>query len=235
MVEKGIRGGLTQVVKKHAVANHKYLPSYESSKKSIFLQYLDANNLYDYAMSHKLPLDVYKWDNIEKFFSDFVKNYDVHGNEVDVEYPKELLNAHADLPFSPERRYKIPKHHNKKEYDDFECKEYEHKRNKDIAKVHKKVYKAFNITHEPENKLIATVQDKNKYVCKISTLKKALNHGLKLRKVYRAIKFNQSAWLKRYTDMNTELRKGAKNDFEKNFFKLMNNAVFGKMIENVIK
>ena len=50
-------------------------------------------------MSHKLPLDVYKWDNIENFFSDFVKNYDVHGNEVDVEYPKELLNAHADLPF----------------------------------------------------------------------------------------------------------------------------------------
>ena len=146
-----------------------------------------------------------------------------------------MLNAHADLPFLPERRYKIPKHHNKKEYDDFECKEYEDERNKDIAKAHKKVYKAFNITHEPENKLIATVQDKNKYVCKISTLKITLNHGLKLRKVYRAIKFNQSAWLKRYTDMNTELRKGAKNDFEKNFFKLMNNAVFGKMIENVIK
>ena len=60
MVEKGIRGGLTQVVKKHAVANHKYLPSYDSSKKSVFLQYLDANNLYDYAMSHKLHLDRYK-------------------------------------------------------------------------------------------------------------------------------------------------------------------------------
>ena len=224
MVENGIRGGLTQVVKKHAVANHKYLPRYESSKKSIFLQYLDANNLYDYAMSHKLPLDVYKWDIIEKTFRDFVKNYDVHGNEgylleVDVEYPKELLNAHADLPFLPERRYKITKHHNKKEYNDFECKE----------------YKAFNITHEPKNKLIATIQDKNKYVCKISTLKTALNHGLKLRKVYRAIKFNQSAWLKRYIDMNTELRKRAKNDFEKNFFKLMNNAVFGKMIKNVRK
>ena len=85
------------------------------------------------------------------------------------------------------------KHHNKKEYDDFECKEYEDKRNKEIAKVHKKVYKAFNITHEPQNKLIATVQDKNKCACKISTLKMALNHGLKLRKVYRAIKFNQSA------------------------------------------
>ena len=57
IVEKGIRGGLTQVVKKQAVANHKYLPRYDSSKKSIFLQYLDENNLYGYAMSQILPLD----------------------------------------------------------------------------------------------------------------------------------------------------------------------------------
>ena len=240
MVEKGIRGALTQVVKKHAVANHKYLPSYDSSKKSVFLQYIDANNLYGYAMSQKLPLDGYKWDNIEKFTDDFVKNYDINGDvgyllEVDVEYPEELLGVYADLPFLPERRYKIPKCHNKKEIIDIECKEYEKKRNKDIAKAHKKVYKAFNITHEPKNKLIAVVQDKNKYVCHISTLQMALNHGLRLQKVHRAIKFNQSAWLKPYIDMNTELRKGAKNDFEKNFFKLMNNAVFGKMIENVRK
>ena len=109
------------------------------------------------------------------------------------------------------------------------------KSKKDIAKAHKKVYKVFNITHVPENKLIATIQDKNKYVCHISTLQMAVNHGLRLQKVYRCIKFNQSASPKLYIEMNTELRKNANNDFEKNFFKLMNNAVFGKMIEKVRK
>ena len=103
--------------------------------------------------------------NINKFTSDFVKNYDVIGDkgyllEVDVEYPKDLRNAHGDLPFLPERRYKTSKLHNQKEISDIKCKEYDDKVKKDITKAHKKVYKAINIAHEPKNKLIPTVQDK---------------------------------------------------------------------------
>ena len=82
-------------------------------------------------------------------------------------------------------------------------------------------------------KLVTSIEDKEKYIIHIAALKQALNHGLKFKKMQRVIGFRQEALLKLYTDMNTKLRTEAKNDFKKDFFKLMNNSVFGKTIENV--
>ena len=82
-------------------------------------------------------------------------------------------------------------------------------------------------------KLVCNIQDKENYPIHIVALKQALNHGLKLKKVHRVTEFRQEHWLKPYIEMNTKLRMQAKNDFEKDFFKLMNNSVFGKAMENV--
>ena len=84
-------------------------------------------------------------------------------------------------------------------------------------------------------KLVCNVHDKENYVVHIIALKQALNHGLILKQVHSVIRFNQEAWLKSYIDMNAKLRTEAKNDFEKDLFKLMNNAVFGKILENARK
>ena len=81
--------------------------------------------------------------------------------------------------------------------------------------------------------LVPNLEDKKGYVVHIKALNQALRHGLKLKKLHRVIEFQQSKWMKAYIMLNTRLRKDAKNEFEKDFFKLMNNSVFGKTMENI--
>ena len=83
------------------------------------------------------------------------------------------------------------------------------------------------------DKSVCNLQDKENYPVHVLALKQALNHGFKFKKIHSVIEFRQEYWLKPYIDMNTELRTNAKNNFEKDFFKLMNNSVFGKTMENV--
>ena len=200
MIEKGIKGGICQATYRYAKANNKYMKNYNKNIESPFIEYLDANNLYGWAMSQKLSVNDFKWikkEELSNFNEDFIKHYDENGNigyflEVDIDYSKELFSFHKDLPFLPE--------------------------SKKVNKV---------------EKLICSIENKEKYVIHTRALKQALDHGLVFKKVHRIIQFNQKAWLKEYINMNTELRKNVKNEFEKDFYKLINNSAFGKTMENI--
>ena len=105
MVEEGIRGGMCHVVHRYAKASNKYMKIYDEKEESSFLKYLDANNLYGWAMEQNLPVGGFKWvSDVSKIEEDFIKNYDENSNisyflKVDIEYPTELHDLHSDLPF----------------------------------------------------------------------------------------------------------------------------------------
>ena len=109
LFEKGIRGGMCNVIQKYPRANNKYMKNYDITKESIFLIYADANNFYGWAMSKQLPVDGFKYENdLSIFTMDFVKNYNEESDigylfYVDIEYPKNLRESHSDLPFLPDR------------------------------------------------------------------------------------------------------------------------------------
>ena len=107
--EEGISDGICNKVHSYAEVNDKYMKNYDKNKEPSFLMYADANNLYGWAMSKKLPLDGFKWaDDIFMFTKEFIKIYDEEGDVgyslvVDIEYPKKLRMLHSDLPFLPDR------------------------------------------------------------------------------------------------------------------------------------
>ena len=166
MFEKGVRGGLTQAVRRYAVANNKCMPNYKANIVSSYLEYLDASNLYGWAMRKKLPINGYKWaKNLNQYTEEFIKNYDENSDlgyllEVDVEYPKHLHRDHEDLPFLPEKKEKF-------------CSDKEYMTNNPNLK------QATDNQLDGRTKLRGTLEDKEKYVAHISALKQALNHGLK--------------------------------------------------------
>ena len=109
MVEKGIRGGICHVIHRYAKANNKYMKNYDENEEFSFLEYLNVNNLYSWAMLELLPVNGFDWmEDLSKIDEDFIKNYDKDGDkgyilDVDVEYPKKLYDLHSALPFLPER------------------------------------------------------------------------------------------------------------------------------------
>ena len=171
------------------------------------------------AMCQKLPYkDIYYKDDL--LTEDEIKEYN-NGDtgyilDVDLEYPEELHYKHIDYPMAPEIMSV---------------------RADMLSEKQKEIYKVYNHDKEAKDektkKLILNVMDKTNYVLHINILKYYLKQGLKLKKVNKVIEFAQKEWLKPWIDFNTNKRKQATSDFEKDMYKLMNNAVYGKTMENV--
>ena len=197
MFERGIRGGITQAVHCYAKANNPCMgDKFDPKECTSYLQYLDANNLYGWAMSQSLPTGGFRWvtikpNEIDKLAARTDKGYLL---EVDVSYPRELHDSHNDLSFMCD---------------------------------------GMEINHV--EKLVPNLHNKRNYVIHIRALDQALSHRLCLERIHQTIEFDQSAWMKTYIDFNTQFRTHATNDFEKDFFKLMNNSIFGKTMENIRK
>ena len=218
-IEKGLRGGISYIANRYGKANNKYMKDYKKDKPSKYIMYLDANNLYGWAMSQYLPTGGFKWLKQNKIDNLDIKKYDKENKkgiilEVDLEYPEKLHDLHNDYPLAPEKV---------KVTDNM------------LSNYCKKIADKYNISTGLVYKLIPTLSKKEKYVLHYRNLQLYIDLGLKLTKIHRVLEFDQSPWLKQYIDYNTEKRKNAKNDFEKDFFKLMNNSVFGKTMENIRK
>jgi hypothetical protein len=220
MFEKGIRGGISVISHRYAKANNKYMnENYNPSIISSYITYLDANNLYALAMSEKLPYKNFKWVDVDKFNMNQIQDDSNIGYllEVDLEYPKELHDLHNDYPLAPESMT-IANHY---------LSEKQIERQKYINKEMNKS------SSNDIQKLAPNLYDKTKYVVHYKNLKYYIEKGLVLKKIHRVIQYEQSDFLKKYIDLNTDLRKKSKNDFEKDLYKLMNNSVFGKTMENI--
>ena len=215
-IEKGMRGGISYIANRYGKANNKYMKNYNPEETTKYIMYLDANNLYGWAMSQYLPTGGFEWLTEEEV--DLSKYNDESEKglvlEVDLEYPEELHDLHNDYPLAAEKI---------KVTEDM------------LSPYCREIAEKFKVKVGLVEKLVPTLSNKEKYVLHYRNLQLFMSLGLKLAKIHRALEFDQRPWLKSYIDFNTKKRTGAKNSFEKDFFKLMNNSVFGKTMENLRK
>ena len=205
MFERGIRGGITHISKRYSEANNKYMKDFNPDKPSKFIQYLDANNLYGWGMTQLLPTGGFKW--MTNLTKDKVMEILEKTNSSMNNTGKRGYIFEVDLDYLKE----LWKSHN------------------DYPLAPEKI-KVGGV-----EKLISHFKPRKNYVIHYRNLRQCLELGLRITAVHRGISFNQSPWMEPYIRKNTELRKTATNSFEKDFFKLMNNSVFGKTIENIRK
>ena len=177
------------------------------------------NNLYGDAMSQYLPHGGFKWvevnhETVNKILNKSDNSLNGYFLEVDLNYPEELHDIHNNYPMAPEK-IKIE--------DDM------------LSPYCSEIKRKYDIKTGGINKLAPNLMSKKNYGVHYKNLQYYLSQGLILKKVHRILEFKQSDWMKPYIDFNTQKRKEATNEADKNLFKLLNNAVYGKTMENMRK
>ena len=186
----------------------RYVQSGENKK----ILYVDANNVYGHSMSQPVPFDELKFDNNVKL-EDILNTPDDSNIgffiEVDLTYPNILKEKTKNFPFAP-----VNKKINPDKFSDYM---------KEIKPD----------TYMQTKKMICDWSDKKNYLVHYRMLKFYLRHGMIVDKVHNVKSFKQSRWLEKYINFNTQKRNQAVFDFEKDFYKLLNNAFYSKTMENV--
>ena len=218
---EAIRGGLSVVSKRLAIANHPNVEGYDPNKSKSAILYLDCNNLYGYCMMSYLPVGDFEWEEsydneliqtILELAEDSDEGYIL---EVDLDYPVAIHDAHSDYPLAP-HRFSVPK--------------------EKLSPTARKICEKFNLKsciNTP--KLMATLYPRKNYVLHYRNLQYYIQQGLKLERVHRILKFRQEPLMKEYILFNSMRRAQSNNDFDTNFYKFLSNSLFGKTMERVDK
>ena len=183
-IEKGMRGGISYIAHRHAQANNKYMKNYDPEAESSYIMYQDANNLYGWAMSQKLPSRNFRWIPCPEYIN--LVSYDENSAkglilEVDLEYPPELHQLHNDYPLAPEKMLVKPEM---------------------LSDYSREILEREKMTIGKVEKLIPNLYDKEKYVLHYRNLQLYLKLGMKLTKIHQALEFSQSNWLEKYIAFN---------------------------------
>jgi hypothetical protein len=224
MAEDGVREGYSGLLgDRYVKANNKFLPDYNPDKPPSFLQYIDANNLYGWSMMQKMPYNDFNWLSHEDY--KMLEKKKIEGNKLAIKF----LKTHSfiwkvDLIYTKRAKLKTWK---------YPLAPVTKKANNNNSKWQYE-YKMEN--HVPTTeKLMLDCHDRENYVVHDRALQLYKKHGMKVAKVHKIIVFREVSWLKPYIEFNTAQRTIASTDFEKDIYKLMNNAFFGKTCENVRK
>ena len=236
--ERRTRGGVSQISNRYKRANNPMFGEgyYDASKKTSWIQYLDMNAMYSYSMTSPLPIGSFRFLSEEE-----LKTFDIlsiaddsplgYVCKVSLAYPTHLHQKHVDLPLAPVRkciRNEALSPYARKLWN----KLYGEKDNKTENQT--ALNRAADVGPDEMagrasvEKLVTTFEDRDRYVSHYRNVRLYQELGMEIRKIHRVIEFQQAPWMKPYIEFNTEERKKAKSPFQKNFYKLMNNSVFGK-------